>query len=87
MTSKDSPGNDPSPLAAFAMVGDVLLSIAIPTSVFALAGRWLDQRFDASPWFTAAGLLLSVIVVWILVTRKAEKLRKRLYPNERPDRR
>jgi F0F1-type ATP synthase assembly protein I len=34
------------------------LQFAVTVGVFALAGRWLDRRLDASPWFLLAGVFL-----------------------------
>jgi len=34
------------------------LQFAATVGLFALAGRWLDQRWNASPWFLLAGVFL-----------------------------
>lgn len=45
-----------------ALLGQIGLIIAIPIVVLTLVGRYLDNRFDTSPWF----LLSSVIVAFIV---------------------
>lgn len=80
-------GEDPSPIAALGIVGDLLFWIALPTGLFALGGRWLDRHYNSTPWFTIGGLVLAVVGAASIVSVKAESLRKRLYPNEHPDRR
>ena len=50
--------------------------IAIPLVVFALTGRFLDQRFDTSPWILLAGIFLALVVSGIAVARKALEVMK-----------
>ncbi|MFZ2804030.1 MAG: AtpZ/AtpI family protein [Patescibacteria group bacterium] len=69
---------DPTPWEAMEWVWDILLGIAVPTTLFALAGRWLDKRYSTSPWFTVVGLVLALIVVYIIVMRKGKDISKRL---------
>ena len=59
-------------------VWEVLLSVAVPTTLFALAGRWLDRRWNVSPWMTVAGLALALVVSALLVLRKARQYKERL---------
>lgn len=65
-------------LESLNIVWDVVIIIALPTTLAALAGRWLDNRFSASPWFTIAGLVVALAVAYILVSRKAKDIAKRL---------
>jgi F0F1-type ATP synthase assembly protein I len=60
---------------AMGFVWDVLFSITVPTVLFALGGRWLDQRWKTSPLFLVLGLVLSLGVAGLLVYRKAERLK------------
>ena len=62
-----------SPLEAVSFVWDVLFSIAVPTTLFALFGRWLDQRWHSAPWMTVLGLLLALALAAVLVMRKAKQ--------------
>lgn len=68
----------PTPWEALELVWDILLGIAIPTTLFALAGRWLDKRYSTSPWFTIIGLALALLVAGVIVTRKGKDISKRL---------
>lgn len=67
-----STGPKPS-LDALSFVWDVIFSIAIPTTLFALLGRWLDQRWHTSPWMTILGLILALGLAFVLVMRKAKQ--------------
>lgn len=67
-----------NPWQAAGFVWDLLASIAVPTTLSALAGRWLDHRYGASPWFTIAGLALSFAIAFFLVLRKAKAYAKKL---------
>lgn len=66
----EKPGMNPWQATGF--VWDVFASIAIPTTLCALGGRWLDARYGASPWFTIAGLIIALAVSYVLVMRKAK---------------
>ncbi len=59
---------------AMDLVWDVVFAIALPTTIFALGGRWLDQRWQTSPLFLLIGLVMSLIVAFVLILRKAKSL-------------
>lgn len=69
---------DYSPFEALGIVWDVGLVIAIPTVLFALGGRWLDQKYGSSPIFLVVGLFLSVAVSGIAVAKMGKDIAKRL---------
>ncbi len=54
-------------------VWDVLLAVALPTTLFAYAGRWLDKRYELSPWFTVLGLCMALFVTRALVKKQIER--------------
>ena len=60
-------------MQALGFVWSVFVAVALPTTLFALAGRAADARFGASPWFTLLGLLLSLAIscglVYVLAKR------------------
>ncbi len=62
-----------SQLAAVGFVWDIFISIALPTTVCALAGRALDKRWNVSPWMTVIGFVLAISVSGALVYRKAKR--------------
>jgi len=64
------------PWWAIGFVWDVFISIALPTVVFALGGRWLDNRWHTSPWFTLIGLTVSLVAVWFLIRHQAKRLQE-----------
>lgn len=59
---------------ALDLVWDILLAIAVPSVLFALGGRWLDQRWHTTPLFLILGLLAALGITTLLVIRKAKKL-------------
>lgn len=65
-------------LEALSFVWDMVVIIALPTTLLALGGRWLDQRFGTPPWFTILGLIVALTVAYVLVNRKAKDIAKRL---------
>jgi len=71
-----NPLKSATPWWAIGFVWDVFVSIALPTVVFALGGRWLDNRWHTSPWFTLIGLLISLVAVWFLVRYQAKRLQE-----------
>lgn len=65
-------------LEALSFVWDILLGIAIPILFFALAGRWIDTRFNVSPYGSFIGLLLALAVVTVIVTKQAKTIAARM---------
>lgn len=65
-------------LEAIGFVWEVLASVAIPTTVFALLGRMLDARWNSSPYATLVGFTCSVAIAFVLVIRKAKAMANRL---------
>lgn len=51
-------------------------SIVVPIVIFALAGRLLDKKLDASPWFLLGGILISIIVSSYMVYKKTIEVMK-----------
>lgn len=74
----ESPKNAVSPAEAMGIVWEILFAIAIPTTLFALLGRWLDARYGTSPLFLAIGLLLALAAAGLVVVRKGKRIAKRL---------
>lgn len=72
----DSSG--PRKWEAIGIVTDILFSIAVPTTLFALSGRWLDRKLGVSPTFLVIGLFLSLGVTTYIVTKKGRKIAKNL---------
>lgn len=62
-----------SKLAAIGFVVDVFISVALPTTGFALLGRYLDKRWNATPWFSLVCLALALAISGLLVYRKARQ--------------
>lgn len=54
-------------------VWEVFIAIALPTTAFALLGRWLDKQWHSSPWMTIVGLFLALGIACFLMMRKARE--------------
>lgn len=65
-------------LESLNMVWEIVIMIALPTTLAALAGRWLDNHLHSSPWFTILGLVVALALAYLLVSRKAKDVAKRL---------
>jgi F0F1-type ATP synthase assembly protein I len=63
---------------AVGFVTELLVAIAAPTTLLALAGRWLDRTYQLSPWCTIVGLALSLLISYALIKRKAATMASRL---------
>lgn len=63
----------PTQWEAVGFVWEVFVSIAAPTVLCALAGRWLDKRYASTPWFMVIFLVLAVAISGLLVYRKAKQ--------------
>lgn len=74
----ESPKKGVSPAEAIGIVWDILFAIAIPTMIFGLLGRWLDNRYGTSPLFLAIGLLCSLAAAGLVVVRKGKRIADRL---------
>ncbi len=59
---------------AVALAWELGYTIAIPIVLLAFAGRFLDRKFGASPWFLLTGVLLSIIMSSIAVTMKVRRI-------------
>lgn len=67
-----------SPWIALGIVWDLIISVAIPTVIFALLGRWMDQRLGTGCLFLIIGLVLALLVVTKIVLKKGKTIAKRL---------
>ncbi|MBI2636916.1 MAG: AtpZ/AtpI family protein [Parcubacteria group bacterium] len=71
---KHHPSSDRSYyLFAFRIIGDFGATIAVPVVLFALAGRWLDERYHGGWLFTVLAFILAALLSGIIIYRKAEQ--------------
>jgi F0F1-type ATP synthase assembly protein I len=78
MAENHLPKKDPSLAEAVGIVWEVSLIVVLPTLAFGLAGRWLDRHFQTTPLFLAIGLICTLGVIAILVTKRGKDIAKRL---------
>lgn len=74
MRSGDNMSSDDRTWSALGFAFELGYLIAIPIVVLAIGGRLLDRWLGTSPWLLLAGILLSLIVSSVLVTRKAHMI-------------
>jgi len=63
---------------AVGFVWQLLVLIAVPTTLFAFAGRWIDTRFGTTPWATGAGLVVALALAFLVALREGRKMAKKL---------
>ena len=44
--------------------------IALPLLVFALSGKWLDDKLNTKPWLTLLGIFLAISGTTVWMTRR-----------------
>ncbi|MBI2626387.1 MAG: AtpZ/AtpI family protein [Candidatus Nealsonbacteria bacterium] len=59
---------------AIGLAWELGYTITVPLVIFAILGRFLDKKYDASPIFLLSGILLSIVVSGLLVFRKTKKI-------------
>lgn len=74
MEEKPASSKGMGAVQALSLVWDVILSIAIPTILSALGGRWLDRRLGTTPIFLIIGLFCALGIVSILIVRKGKTI-------------
>ena len=60
--------------AALSLAWELGYTIAIPIVIFALLGRFLDKKFDSSPWLLLLGIFFALLISGFVVTKKALKI-------------
>ena len=61
---------------AFKALGDFGVTIAVPAVVAALAGKWLDTKFDSSPKYTIILFTIAFVLTILIVVRKVKRYGK-----------
>ncbi len=61
---------------ALSLLGQLGYVIAIPLVILALIGRYIDKKYDASPWFLIAGMFLALIISTFWVYKKTAEIMK-----------
>ncbi|MBU2509183.1 AtpZ/AtpI family protein [Patescibacteria group bacterium] len=67
-----------TPWIAMGIVGDLVATVAVPTVIFALLGRWMDEKFSTKFVFLTIGLALALFIVAKIVIKKGRKIAKQL---------
>lgn len=58
---------------ALRAVGGFALMVMLPVLIFILAGRYVDERWNARPWGTLGAVALSVAVPGKLICKRAKE--------------
>lgn len=67
-----------SDFSAIKLAWELGYTIAIPLVVLALFGRFLDKKFDTSPWLLFLGILISIFISSFGVYRKTTGILRNL---------
>lgn len=67
-----------SDFGALKLAWELGYTIAIPLVIFALAGRFLDKKFDTSPWLLLGGILISIFISSFGVYKKTTAILRSL---------
>ena len=59
---------------ALSLAWELGYAIAIPLVVLALGGRWLDRKFDTSPWMLLVGVIVSIPISTAVIYMKMVKI-------------
>jgi len=61
-------------LEALGMVTSLGLTMVSTAAAGLLIGRWLDNRFDSTPWATVIGIILGMVAgLWSIYKRVLRK--------------
>lgn len=78
MAGNDTKPGEISKWEALGFVSQVFVVVAIPTTGFALLGRWLDAKYHTTPYATVLGLVLAIAVSGYAVSKMAMRFSKRM---------
>lgn len=67
---KEEDKKNEKPWSAVSLAWELGYSIAVPLVGLALIGRFLDKKFESSPWFLLIGILISITISSYLIYRK-----------------
>ena len=76
MEKKDK--KNEKPWSAMSLAWELGYSIAVPLVGLALIGRFLDKKFESSPWFLLIGILISITISSYLIYRKTVDILNKL---------
>lgn len=60
--------------SALSLAWELGYTIAVPLVILAFAGRWLDRRFDTSPWLLLSAIFVSIPISTIVIYMKVMKI-------------
>ncbi|OQA52003.1 MAG: putative F0F1-ATPase [candidate division WS2 bacterium ADurb.Bin280] len=63
---------------SFSLIGQVGLAVAIPTSLLAFLGNYIDQRIGSSPKFLLGFIALSMLISYFSVRKIAFEAIKKM---------
>jgi F0F1-type ATP synthase assembly protein I len=63
---------------AVEFVWELLFVIAVPVTLSALGGRWVDTHWHIAPWGTIIGLVLALASAAAMVLRRGKQMAERM---------
>jgi F0F1-type ATP synthase assembly protein I len=70
---------------ALNLLGQLGYIIAIPLVVLALLGRFLDKKYDTSPWLLIVGMFFSLMISSVWVYKKSAEIMAAAIDNDKKD--
>ncbi len=68
---------------ATGFVWEVLIAVALPVTLSAFLGRWLDRRFHTGSVFTLMSFIPALAIAFLLILRLACAFQKNLKDQEK----
>ena len=73
-TSSSEPDNDPAKAAAYIRLSTLGFQVVITFVVLALAGIWIDDQYDVSPWGTLGGIGLGLVAMVKILLHEGQRV-------------
>jgi len=69
-------GSGAADFSVWQLAWELGYTIAIPIVLFALLGRWADEKLSSSPWLLLVGIIISILISSLLIYQRVKKLLK-----------
>jgi len=63
---------------SFSYIGQIGFATAIPLVIFAILGRWLDNKYDTSPYLLLLGIIIASIQIFFYLRKIVQMASKKV---------
>jgi len=63
---------------SFSYIGQIGFATAIPLVTFAILGRWLDNKYDTSPYLLLLGIIIASIQIFFYLRKIVQMASKKV---------